>query len=1067
MTSEEQWREQEEVFLLQLEGALGVEESWRRHQQIIARYNNIEQEGAEEREEEIVTIEEISENMEIEEKIKASPNIVLRETDIEYSQECEFCDYRARILHTLQVHVQMHHMQVSYQCKMCNFTLTRVKEKYVTRKHITVVHGVKEEDVDKHLYVQCGLCENLETMENSFVHFETEHPQYSKYLSFSKNQSKKSSSDFTPSRCKYCSEDFSNIPNRRQLFKQHLQNVHLKATFKCDKCDFETKVKQGLIYHIQDTHMPANLERHEQVEWTRLHIIYQCNFCDFQLTFDKKGEMVKHMECSHGEVLKSAKTFSCNECDFLGGSNLKIRHHKNRAHAPIDTTKAFKCSMCKFGTNEPSNMTLHIHRHMQPKLICNICDFKTDRRLKLKSHFRDQHKREATANYMRNFVTFLCEVCQLKASSRAYDDHLVSHHNFTCLKEGQNKELKNSQEVVELKPFAQCSFVCTECDYGTNIASNMRIHIHRHIGSSFSCNLCGLKSRKKSIMASHFAAAHKEALKQKNWMENTITCHCKACGVTCSSKEFDQHLEKQHAYPAVARQYQDNTKTPMLALKLETEKVKTPITELHLKCPDCLYRSKYLYNIREHMHKVHTRTFYSCSLCKFNCIRRSQVERHISSVHKIVKTEVVVNSFTCHCKACGIAAKCDVFTNHLTTVHNFPSARKYESKCKETITSNQNQNTKPNHPKPIQIQNKYQTKTNRCNSCPRAFLSQNILHHHVARKHLRILYSCNICDLKTDSTSRLKEHVDTKHSGVSSSSTYCGTCDVTIQDNADQNHLKNVHSSLLETRKQNSNDFSSNFLILDKCKFCQSDSTIHNIEGHIRRNHIKMKYKCKKCSFASDNLYIKTHLKVAHKGEPNLLQMVCGLCSVELTKETLIEHIESHGNDLLETVYAYNKCSQCSFQTISDTKFKRHQISEHGIQFYKCSVCDLNFKSNQALINHVKINHPDFQYKCEHQDCPFDFKSKHFAALKRHLSEMHNGGSLYGCHLCSNTFRRNEYLVKHIEEDHNSDRTKTVRSAGLKSVDKKRFSTKEEKKQNEKKWIKMHRQRRRMMRRSK
>ena len=198
--------------------------------------------------------------------------------------------------------------------------------------------------------------------------------------------------------------------------------------------------------------------------------------------------------------------------------------------------------------------------------------------------------------------------------------------------------------------------------------------------------------------------------------------------------------------------------------------------------------------------------------------------------------------------------------------------------------------------------------------------------------------------------------------------------------------------------------------------------------------------------------------------------MRCGLCTKVIELKQTIEHIESHENELLETIYAYSKCEPCNYQTISKRKFSSHQAYIHGLQLHSCKECNVNFKSNQGLVTHIKNKHPDFRYKCKHSDCPFDFKSKHYAALLRHQAEMHEGTALYQCHLCENKFRRNEYLAKHIDEEHNKDGTLKARTSQKHpSIPRRRAGI--EKRvvgpNQQKNRGKMQRRRRRMMNRSK
>jgi uncharacterized C2H2 Zn-finger protein len=203
---------------------------------------------------------------------------------------------------------------------------------------------------------------------------------------------------------------------------------------------------------------------------------------------------------------------------------------------------------------------------------------------------------------------------------------------------------------------------------------------------------------------------------------------------------------------------------------------------------------------------------------------------------------------------------------------------------------------------------------------------------------------------------------------------------------------------------------------------------------------------------------------MGHKdNKEDLLQIKCGLCQVLMDRNRIIEHIESHASELLETVYAYKKCKQCDFQTISEATFAKHNVSVHGQNLYKCEKCEVNTKSKQALISHMKGTHPDFQYKCKYKDCPYDFKSRHYTAQARHYSEMHDGTTSFSCHMCPEKFRRNEYLNRHIEEAHGTGIAKPRIKRARKSDPKK--PTTGQKTQTTEKQLKIRR--RRLMRRSK
>ena len=421
-----------------------------------------------------------------------------------------------------------------------------------------------------------------------------------------------------------------------------------------------------------------------------------------------------------------------------------------------------------------------------------------------------------------------------------------------------------------------------------------------------------------------------------------------------------------------------------------------------IKCPKCMYstdRDKFI--LRRHMHVYHTKSFYSCNICQFRSTRRKMVLKHFADQHSTVvqleSKESLVQNYSCHCKACNVKFTSRDFEDHLVSFHNFPALKRNFYPNRKTFWT--------------------------CPTC-RKTVTKFDMFQHISEMHLKAHYNCNICDIKIVTIEGLKEHVEQVHSGISSSSTYCQLCDLTIQDNGDLKHLNMVHSDLMiqETSlSQQANDYSKNFLIFNKCKFCQSYTSFYEIEKHLLRSHLNIQYQCKQCSFV-DIKSIRTHITAAHKKrEIDLIQLRCGLCKIEVDRKNLVGHIGSHENELLEAVYSYNRCNTCPFQTISKISLNKHKVKIHNTAIHDCPVCEIKTKTLQKLVNHVIKDHPDFRYTCDIVGCTTKLKSKHYAALLRHRKEIHETRKLFTCNMCPITYRRNEYLNIHKDNDHNPD----------------------------------------------
>ena len=989
------------------------------------------------------------------------------------SDNCEFCGHKAKNFFALQIHVQMNHMNISYQCKICEYKL---KERSLSKKHIVTTHDMKQEDIGAYFLIACGICENVGNEKENKEHISMMHPEYNLYWNGRGPKNYK---------CPHCIADFTNNSLARATnLSQHLQRVHIRSVYSCGECSFTSKSRLTFTYHVEQIH---SLTRNPEKS-----IIFKCHACEFKVAGCKKKLMHDHMKTNHKEMLTDLRV-SCQDCDYQGNSRKELKIHKSEKH-PGELYMNVKCPKCKYEASNHSNLMTHLLWHVNTLYFCKLCNYSIGSRPKLKIHFTNNHEKEFQASgWIKNYVAWKCGTCKFEGEAKEYGAHMIRQHELPPTNKKYNKTRKyqrttTNKNIVSEKGKIELgtqNFICHMCKFSYNLAGNLRVHMHKkHLRSSYVCKLCDKTSNTRGILVNHFRDDHRDIVESepKGFIEKYITCCCKPCAMQTSSKPFDDHLFKIHSFPE-RQDHKIKTKTRRIVKKETTnfleyknmrarkdvelilKKAKLPL-KLKLKacsssekqegisekngqiqanttanifqenpeekcnsaiqkdgntgnnekiptkqgeegtvrknefeCPTCIfstYKNKFI--LRNHMHLNHTGSFYSCNMCQFKSTRKKIVFNHFLS-HYSAEVEVgsrewLIKNLSCHCKSCNVKFTSSEFEDHLVSIHKFPILKRYF----------------------------YTDRTNvwRCPSC-KGVLRKSDMFQHISEKHLNVHYNCNICDIKVITIHGLKEHVETVHSGISSSSTYCEKCDITIQDNGDLRHLNTIHKDLL--RQANHNNYSELFLILGKCKFCQSDTTSYEIERHILRDHLNMQYQCKQCLFV-DNKTIRTHMTVSHKNSgTDILQLSCGLCNKKFERKNIVGHIGSHENDLLEAVYAYTKCNKCSFQTISKRSLNTHKVKAHQTAIHDCPVCEMKTTSKQKLVDHVKNEHPDYRYTCYIPGCTTKLKSKHYAALIRHRNEIHETKTFFNCSWCPLRYKRYEYLTVHKENDHNADGT--------------------------------------------
>ena len=207
--------------------------------------------------------------------------------------------------------------------------------------------------------------------------------------------------------------------------------------YHCDKCIFETYVKNYLEKHIKLHNSPEKgfkcnvcgyltikihrLKRHKNIhEKIKNYNCGKCNFSNKCLKLTKDHFFNSHMKLdllSEDEVflnlkvetpvlpliemelkpplvlpsiekeLGPPKKFSCSECDFKTQSRCSYsRHRKNH-----DKTKRFFCDICDFKTHSKGCLYYHHKKHFKGEFECKECNKFYTRRIDLKYHNDKNH----------------------------------------------------------------------------------------------------------------------------------------------------------------------------------------------------------------------------------------------------------------------------------------------------------------------------------------------------------------------------------------------------------------------------------------------------------------------------------------------------------------------------------------------------------------------------------------------------------------------------------------------------------------------------------------------------
>ncbi|XP_055847975.1 uncharacterized protein LOC129913372 [Episyrphus balteatus] len=210
-----------------------------------------------------------------------------------------------------------------------------------------------------------------------------------------------------------------------------------------------------------------------------------------------------------------------------------------------------------------------------------------------------------------------------------------------------------------------------------------------------------------------------------------------------------------------------------------------------------------------------------------------------------------------------------------------------------------------------------------------------------------------------------------------------------------------------------------------KCDQCGKGlCTPYHLKKHIKR-HIKLSKTKKK-------LLIKSRLeKASCSSDPNngnSIDTTTQDSNVEMQEETDESEISSDSGSSDESdsskpknkppTEKKHKCPEegCGEAFRSPSLLMRHSWMHSGHKPYKCDKCGKGFMRSDYLTKHLKahLNNPKFRpFKCNHPDCTKRFVKND--ELVSHMQTHTQSNKLHKCEKCKKTFRRINFLNKHMQ----------------------------------------------------
>ncbi|XP_038662603.1 zinc finger protein 423 isoform X3 [Scyliorhinus canicula] len=765
------------------------------------------------------------------------------------------------------------------------------------------------------------------------------------------------------------------------------------------------------------------LKRHEQIHSDKLP--FKCTFCS--RLFKHKRSRDRHIKLHTGD-----KKYHCHECEaaFSRSDHLKI-HLKTHS-----SSKPFKCTICKRGFSSTSSLQSHMQAHKKNKdhvskldkemkkedVVCDYCDETFNQAEDLEKHIATNHPQ-------------ICEKAELQCihcpEVFAEENALINHIDLAH----GNKKHK-----------------CPMCPEQFPTVEEVYCHLDSH----------------RQPDSSNHSISPDPATGSAASMSST-TPDSSASVERGSTPDSTLKPSRSHRKPSgsLEREGSQNSWSPKVTYSCpycsKRDFSSLAVLEIHLKtihsdkpqqshtCQFCLDSLPTLYNLNEHVRKVHknnvfpvmqftSASTFHCNYCPEMFADLNSLQEHIRITHCVPNALSQDGNHTFFCSHCSLGFLTESsLSDHIQQAHCNAGNPKLESPVLQATQS---------------FMEVYS-----CPYCTNSPIFGTILKltKHIKENHKNIPLAVNSgrksksehSPVSSDAevSSPKRQRLSASVPSLSNGEYPCNQCDLKFSSfESFQSHLKSHLEILLRKQScpQCKEDFDSQESLLQHltihymttsthyvCESCDKQfSSVDDLQKHLLDMHTFVLYHCTLCQEVFDSkVSIQVHLAVKHSNEKKMYR--CTACNWDFRKEADLQLHVKHSH--LGNPAKARKCIFCGDTFSTEVELQCH-ITTHSKK-YNCKFCSKAFHAIILLEKHLREKHCVFDNSSQNgtangivscnKRVETDLQNilmKNQEALNSHEAsedDIDASEPMYGCDICGAAYTMEVLLQNHRLRDHN------------------------------------------------